>query len=366
MYILGIKFLGEIMNLKKGFTLIELLVVIAIIAILIGLLLPAIQKVRSAATNIQCKNNLKQLGIACHSYLDLNKNFPPFVNIANPPPNSTGLSDVLSSYRTPGFGPNWCVMILPFMEQEALFNKFSSSIFNYLPSNGTDLGWRGLKSYNLKFMLCPADLGAETPFALNGGNWARGNYAANGGPGDIQNTIGGNSTYNPINGPAVNFIGIGYTGGPMAINWGARIQDIEDGTSNTILLNEVRIGLNQFDRRGVWAMGLCGSSVTGANNRGDCNLPNDPIEYSDDIEDCSAVRQALGLGNTGLGILRMGCSNDYGPRNWPNYQGQARSRHTEGVNSCFSDGSVRFISNNVDQIIWGYIQSRNDNQPFTY
>lgn len=354
------------MNFKKAFTLIELLVVIAIIGILIGLLLPAVQKVRSLAALLQCKNNLKQIGLACHNYLETNKTFPSFVTIVNPPANSVGLSDVLSSYRIPGFGPNWCVFILPYLEQENLFNNYSSGIFNYKISNGSDLSWRGLRSANIKMMLCPSDSGSETQFSLNGGNWARGNYAANGGPGDIQNTIGGNSTFNPTNGPAVNLIGIGFTGGPMAINWGASIQDILDGSSNTILLNEVRIGLNAFDRRGVWSMGLCGSSVTGANNRGDCILPNDSVEYSDDIEDCQAVRQALGLGNSGLGKIGMGCSNDYGPRNWPNYQAQARSRHSDGVNSCFADGSVRFIKNNINQIVWGYIQSRNDEQIFDY
>ena len=113
-------------------------------------------------------------------------------------------------------------------------------------------------------------------------------------------------------------------------------------------------------------MGLGGGSVTGFNNQGDCILPNDNTEYSDDIEDCNAARVAAGLGNGGLGILRMGCSNDNLPNNWPNSQAQARSKHTGGVNACFSDGSVKFIVNSIQQNIWGYVQSRNDGQALDY
>lgn len=350
------------MTNKKAFTLIELLVVIAIIAILIGLLLPAVQKAREAVARMKCANNLKQLGLACHSYLDVGKSFPAYVKIAGIPGGSAP-GDVLSSYRTPGFGPNWIVTILPFIEQSALYNQYSVGINNFMPSAGTDLSWRGLRSTQINSLICPSDSGSETLFALNGGSWARGNYAANAGPGDMPNTLFGNSTMNPTGSVTT---GDGSTGGPMGINWGAKISDISDGTSNTILLNEIRIGLNASDRRGVWAMGLGGASVTGANNRGDCILPNDNTEYSDDIEDCNAARQAAGLGNSGMGVLRMGCSNDNLPNNWPNFQAQARGRHTGGVNACFSDGSVKFIVNGIQQNIWGYVQSRNDGQALDY
>ncbi len=349
------------MNTKKAFTLIELLVVIAIIAILIGLLLPAVQKVREASSRMKCANNFKQLGLACHSYVDINSALPPYVRIANVPTTGAGPGDILSSYRTPGFGPNWVVFILPFIEQSALYNQFSSSINNFIPSAGADLTWRGIRSTSINLLLCPSDGGSETPFSLNGGNWARGNYAANAGPGDMPNTLAGGSTLNPSGSTT---IGDGLTGGPMAINWGARILEITDGTSNTILLNEVRIGINSSDRRGVWAMGLAGASVTGANNRGDCILPNDTLEYSDDIEDCTAARTAAGSPN--LGVLRMGCSADNAPQNWPNWQAQARSKHIGGVNTCFSDGSVKFITNSIQQNVWGYLQSRNDGQIFGY
>jgi len=351
------------MPAKKAFTLIELLVVIAIIAILIGLLLPAVQKAREAVARLRCANNLKQLGLACHSYLDVNNSFPAYVKIAGVPSSGNGPVGTLSAYRTPGFGPNWIVSVLPFIEQAALYNQYAAGINNFVPSAGADLSWRGLRSTNVNSLICPSDSGSETQCTLNGGAWARGNYAANSGPGFMPNTLGGNSDINPIGSTT---IGDGATGGPMAINWGAKMNDISDGTSNTILLNEIRIGINASDRRGCWAMGLGGASVTGSNNRGDCILPNDNIEYSDDIEDCNAVRQAAGLGNSGLGILRMGCSNDNLPNNWPNTQAQARSKHSGGVNACFSDGSVKFIVNSIQQNIWGYVQSRNDGQALDY
>src|SRR5690242_5739255 len=98
---------------RHAFTLIELLVVIAIIAILIGLLLPAVQKVREAAARLQCQNNMKQIGVACHAYHDSIGNLPPAVLM-----NSSVTDPTLHSQN---FGPNWAVLILPYIEQGNLF-----------------------------------------------------------------------------------------------------------------------------------------------------------------------------------------------------------------------------------------------------
>src|ERR1700680_733916 len=100
---------------RNASTLIELLVVIAIIAILIGLLLPAVQKVREAAARMKCSNNLKQLGLAAPNYHEPFKTFPPAVQLYNPPGN--GDQNMCSWYRTPVPGPNWAVLILPYIEQ---------------------------------------------------------------------------------------------------------------------------------------------------------------------------------------------------------------------------------------------------------
>jgi len=341
-------------SVRRGaFTLIELLVVIAIIAILIGLLLPAVQKVRAAAARAKCANNLKQLGIAAHHYHDVNNAFPPAVQVAYFPVD--GSLDITSAYRNPGFGPNWAVFLLPYIEQAPLYATINPA--SYMASNGVDQSWRNVRSTTIPIMLCPADTGANVPFALNGGDWARGNYAASAGAGYFNWTIGGTSSVGALGGSPS-----GGVGGIFGINWGSTMTGILDGTSNTILFNEVRIGLNSSDRRGVWAMGLGGSSVTAAVAIGDCFAPNDNSEYADDIEDCNAVRQALGVGNSGLGKLRMGCSNDNLPNNWPNWQAQARSQHTGGVNACLGDGSVRFIFNTISQTTWRYLNSRDDGQ----
>lgn len=334
---------------RPGFTLVELLVVIAIIGVLVALLLPAVQAARESARRTQCANNLKQLGIACHNHVDSQGDkLPPAVQVASPPGN--GAQEMMSAYRTPGFGPGWAVFLLPYFEQKSLFDQNSAAIENYLPSNGVNQGWRNVRSVKLKPFICPSDLGVIPPFSLNGGNWARGNYAASGGPGFMNWTLdGGQQT--------------GFAGGCFGVNWGAKMTDItnQDGTSNTIMLYELRVGLVDVDRRGVWAMGLGGASVVGANATGDATVPNDANEYSDDIENCNDIRQALGTGNTGLGPKKMGCSNDNLSNNWPNWQAQSRSLHPNGVQVCFADGGVRFIPNNIAQTTWRSLCGRNDN-----
>jgi prepilin-type N-terminal cleavage/methylation domain-containing protein/prepilin-type processing-associated H-X9-DG protein len=339
---------------RSAFTLIELLVVIAIIAILIGLLLPAVQKIREAANRMSCQNNLKQLGLGAHNYSDVNGKFPDGVQIINPNMSTTQQTDNLSTYRTPGFGPNWAIFLLPFIEQDNLFRQHQTGINNFIPSAGVDQSWRNIRGNNIKTYRCPSDNGTA-PFALNGGGWARGNYAASGGASWGGNTVQGQH-YNPSYGFP--------TGGAFGINWATSVSEltVQDGTSNTIIFNELRVGLNVNDRRGVWAMGVGGSSLTGAVGTGDALTPNDALEYSDDIENCNNVRQTQGVGNSGLGVLRMGCSNDNLPNNWPNWRAQARSRHAGGVNVCFGDGGVRFVKDTIAQSVWTLLNSRSDGQ----
>ena len=129
---------------QRGFTLIELLVVIAIIAILIGLLLPAVQKVREAAARMKCQNNLKQLGIALHAYHDANGKLPPGAeNTVWPKPNPPGNTTTFQ-------GTTWLVYILPYVEQNNLYNQYN---FTVAYNNATNLA---VGTTKIPIYLCPS------------------------------------------------------------------------------------------------------------------------------------------------------------------------------------------------------------------
>src|SRR5262249_13137767 len=144
-----------------------LLVVIAIIAILIGLLLPAVQKVREAAARMSCQNNVKQLGLGLHNYESSNGKFPPASQV---PWGRPGGDDCHMDY-TGQFGPNWAVLILPYIEQTALYNQANVLSFpgvaytvNGTAPAGVNQSWRAIVGTPLKIFTCPSDPNNQTPF----------------------------------------------------------------------------------------------------------------------------------------------------------------------------------------------------------
>jgi prepilin-type N-terminal cleavage/methylation domain-containing protein len=147
----------------RGFTLIELLVVIAIIAILIGLLLPAVQKVREAAARAQCSNNLKQIGIACHNCQGTYNSLPP-------------MSGPFPANAVNGNNGNVLYWLLPFMEQQNLFGLHQNPSYSWTEGGETDPG--PIVQQTVKTYLCPSD-GNNNPVQMWGGGWAAGNYVAN-------------------------------------------------------------------------------------------------------------------------------------------------------------------------------------------
>ncbi|MEZ6143428.1 MAG: DUF1559 domain-containing protein [Zavarzinella sp.] len=325
---------------RRGFTLIELLVVIAIIAILIGLLLPAVQKVREAANRAKCTNNLKQLGVACHSYADVNSGLPSAM-IA---PGGGGLNRTTNAA---GYGPNWLVLMLPYFEQDNLYRQQAASITAWMSNSNTNHNWRAIRGTVIKTLQCPSDSRNSAAYNGPGGNWARGNYAANLGPaGRNANDGGGNNAAYGLNGRGPFWFTTRLPHNCM------KVEGMQDGSSNTIMVGEVLAGFNANDSRGTWAAGHIGASSVGRYASGDAQLPNSRNTGSDDVAGCpnpSPWQQNLGCWT--------GCPD--------NNQATMRSQHTGGVNAAMGDGSVRFIRDSIAQRTFYLLGSASDGQPVT-
>jgi prepilin-type N-terminal cleavage/methylation domain-containing protein/prepilin-type processing-associated H-X9-DG protein len=332
---------------RVGFTLIELLVVIAIIAILIGLLVPAVQKVREAASRGQCQNNMKQLALAMHNYHGANKKFPK---------NAYGGIDGRAPWNSwENFSANY--KLLPYIEQAPLYALFSFSVSFGTNANGTNAPMQ----QQLSIFLCPSAPSYNRP-----------NTSVWNGPGCNYAWCSGSSLYTGQAG-STRFNGM------IDIYNEHRIAEVTDGTSNTIFLSEVLSGT-----------ALSGGSISYPYDifyAGSDNLFNSVVDknFATPAEVTAIGSASLaaknGLGNNGSlwAWYAHGDTlfNTSAPPNWqyPSSGGSCcpggaqdwgvgiippRSKHTGGVNAAMGDGSVRFITDSVDPLTFQRLGNMKD------
>jgi prepilin-type N-terminal cleavage/methylation domain-containing protein/prepilin-type processing-associated H-X9-DG protein len=343
---------------REAFTLVELLVVIAIIGILVALLLPAIQAAREAARRAQCQSNIHNVAIAVLNFESAKKKFP---NAMTFDPTKASQIETL----TTNIGPNWIIDILPYMEEQGLRDSFDPNSFKdpYNPSiTNALLGASNLnrkaRGTQISALLCPSDPFNKVLFASLGGNWARGNYAANAGREFIYRSYFRTTapfdyrawtdpTFNPASKPPC-VVGV------MGPNISRSLKQITDGTTKTIMVGEIRAGITEGDARGVWALGHAGASVLARYGAGsDDNGPNNCSVLGDDVfsDVCST---ATGIcATTPVNPVSQGeCMSCYSGAVFD--QATIRSKHPGGVHVAMCDGSVGFINDDIETSgCWG-------------
>jgi prepilin-type N-terminal cleavage/methylation domain-containing protein/prepilin-type processing-associated H-X9-DG protein len=305
---------------RSAFTLIELLVVIAIISILIGLLLPAVQKVRGAAARLQCQNNLKQLGLGIHNYHDTLGTLPPGRD-----------SNDFSTHA----------YILPYIEQDNLYRMINFQA----PGGWSDPSNAAACATTVPTFLCPADPRSQVP-----PGWAGNNYRVNQGSGilwGLPASSGPNSLLPPPN-------------GPFYLNSRHRLTDITDGTSNTAAWSE--------HLKGDFSNAV---STPDGDTYAPHTYPGTPDQAMIDCMNIDVSNLAYQrVSNVGAPWLQGYHSTTiYFHVLPPNSRScmyppgriatSANSGHTGGVNVTLCDGSVRFVPNGIDLNTWRALGSRN-------
>ncbi|MBT4866105.1 MAG: DUF1559 domain-containing protein [Planctomycetaceae bacterium] len=298
---------------RQAFTLIELLVVIAIIAILIALLLPAVQQAREAARRSSCKNNLKQIGLALHSYHEVHSVFPSGYVTANvaAPPNTS-----------PGFA--WSVMLLPFLDQSPLYGHF-------------DFGESAIDHHNLEHggepltaFRCPSDTGPSL-FTTDA--------AADG----IAVTLG-TSNYPGMYGYGSVTMNPGGGNGMFYRNSSVRMRDLTDGSTNTFACGERNFDLG----RTTWYAAIEGYKTNAGMMMGMmASMTEGPA--------------TLVLGHVGQPAMMGMPAMEHTANNTPHIVNYG-SLHVGGSQFLLADGSVRFVSENVSYASYRFAGERNDGQ----
>jgi prepilin-type N-terminal cleavage/methylation domain-containing protein/prepilin-type processing-associated H-X9-DG protein len=359
------------MNRRTGFTLIELLVVIAIIAILIGLLLPAVQKVREAAARMQCSNNLKQIGLACHNYESTYKYLPPGG----------------AKWSSSGAPASLVSIILPYVEQANLYN-----LFDFTTDINSSLSNNGARLQQVPFYLCPSD--SSSSYQPNPGLVPTGQPT--GQPVGKNNYVGNLGTTADQRSTESNRVGIfnfqtTTIPGPTAtstfqqVTTKLRITAITDGTSNTTMWSETKLsqadaalGGSPYDPTTVYLLPAsdAGYSIYTPQTGPLFNVTNTAALIQGMTFRCNAWQYGptSRISYRGLEYYRglPAVSANYTHTVPPNYFGYdcgdlttfntahiaARSYHTGGVNVCFADGSVHFIQDTINFPTWQAMGTR--------
>ena len=310
---------------QHGFTIIELLVVIAVIAVLVALLLPAVQAARESARRTQCKNNLKQLGLALHNYHDRSLMFPPGAVILRSPGAAGAGDGSLASPTTGGYDmiwrasngidrcQSWMVQIIPFLEYKNLYEQWNFSAD--VKTNQFGLGGERLADKNLNAFLCPS-----RPEGKHNGimfqNWAGGftDYGGCFGAGNL--AINSSSIRTMYYGADPNSArGTIYNnGGVFYGNSNTSIRDIRDGTSMTILTGEVQ----RLNGGTVPTTSIDGWAVGG--------LPTLFSTFDTNVQTKAGIN----------GLQRETAGSD----------------HRGGAHFGFADGTIRFLTENMDLTIY--------------
>jgi prepilin-type N-terminal cleavage/methylation domain-containing protein/prepilin-type processing-associated H-X9-DG protein len=332
----------------RAFTLIELLVVIAIIAVLIGLLVPAVQKVREAANRMSCANNLKQMGTAIHNYMGVN-------NSRLPPGGRMDTVTVANGGQGGDWGNDegtWTFYILPYMEQESLYKLVNLSVNN--PVGKVTGSGNGPHTVNDRFRYaiikpyhCPSD-GDNADKAMSNYGASMGPQCADGGCGANPNqawcqpvaSLNMGYGWSPDHGNSFNAPEIRGVFNRLGAKIG--LPQISDGTSNTIFVGEVIPSQHDHYWNGAWAHFNGGAAH---------HSTIVPINYT-----------TYNVGNcTGTNSKGQPVAADRSARNW-NVAWSFKSNHSGGANFLFGDASVRFLPQSIDQRTYQLLGCRNDDQ----